>query len=248
MPVEMRAVDRVSLSIAPRKTLGLVGESGCGKSTLSRAVIRLYKPDSGQIFFKGKDIARLSDKEMRPFRREIAMVFQNPYGSLNPRQTVAQIVEAPMVIFADGDAAGRQGRVRSLLEAVGMPAAAAQKYPHEFSGGQRQRIAIARALALNPSLVICDEAVSALDVSVQAQVLNLLKDLQAEFDLTYLFISHDLSVVEHVSDTVAVMQKGRIVEYGPAAEIFGNPKEPYTRILLDAVPTVGSLRGGKEGA
>ncbi|WP_245282730.1 ABC transporter ATP-binding protein [Neorhizobium galegae] len=244
----MRAVDRVSLSIAPRKTLGLVGESGCGKSTLSRAVIRLYKPDSGQIFFKGKDIARLSDKEMRPFRREIAMVFQNPYGSLNPRQTVAQIVEAPMVIFADGDAAGRQGRVRSLLEAVGMPAAAAQKYPHEFSGGQRQRIAIARALALNPSLVICDEAVSALDVSVQAQVLNLLKDLQAEFDLTYLFISHDLSVVEHVSDTVAVMQKGRIVEYGPAAEIFGNPKEPYTRILLDAVPTVGSLRGGKEGA
>ncbi|EUC00352.1 ABC transporter related protein [Rhizobium sp. CF080] len=248
MPVEMRAVDRVSLSIAPRTTLGLVGESGCGKSTLSRAVIRLYKPDSGQIFFKGKDIAGLSEKEMRPFRREIAMVFQNPYGSLNPRQTVAQIVEAPMVIFADGDASKRQGRIRSLLEAVGLPATAAQKYPHEFSGGQRQRIAIARALALNPSLVICDEAVSALDVSVQAQVLNLLKDLQAEFDLTYLFISHDLSVVEHVSDTVAVMQKGRIVEYGPAAEIFGNPKEPYTRILLDAVPTVGSLRGGKEGA
>jgi peptide/nickel transport system ATP-binding protein len=248
MPVEMRAVDRVSLSIAPRTTLGLVGESGCGKSTLSRAVIRLYKPDSGQIFFKGKDIAGLSEKEMRPFRREIAMVFQNPYGSLNPRQTVAQLVEAPMVIFADGDAAGRQGRVRSLLEAVGLPATAAQKYPHEFSGGQRQRIAIARALALNPSLVICDEAVSALDVSVQAQVLNLLKDLQAEFDLTYLFISHDLSVVEHVSDTVAVMQKGRIVEYGPAAEIFGNPKEPYTRMLLDAVPTVGSLLGGKEGA
>uniref|UniRef100_UPI003101718E ABC transporter ATP-binding protein n=1 Tax=Neorhizobium sp. EC2-8 TaxID=3129230 RepID=UPI003101718E len=153
-----------------------------------------------------------------------------------------------MVIFADGDAAGRQGRVRSLLEAVGLPATAAQKYPHEFSGGQRQRIAIARALALNPSLVICDEAVSALDVSVQAQVLNLLKDLQAEFDLTYLFISHDLSVVEHVSDTVAVMQKGRIVEYGPAAEIFGNPKEPYTRMLLDAVPTVGSMRGGKEAS
>ncbi|MVA63797.1 ABC transporter ATP-binding protein [Agrobacterium vitis] len=248
MPVEMRAVDRVSLSIAPRTTLGLVGESGCGKSTLSRAVIRLYKPDSGQIFFNGKDIAGLSEKEMRPFRREIAMVFQNPYGSLNPRQTVAQLVEAPMVIFADGDAAERQGRIRLLLEAVGLPATAAQKYPHEFSGGQRQRIAIARALALNPSLVICDEAVSALDVSVQAQVLNLLKDLQAEFDLTYLFISHDLSVVEHVSDTVAVMQKGRIVEYGPAAEIFGNPREPYTRILLDAVPTVGSLRGGKEGA
>ncbi|MDR6817761.1 peptide/nickel transport system ATP-binding protein [Neorhizobium sp. 2083] len=248
MPVEMRVVDHVSLSVAPRTTLGLVGESGCGKSTLSRAVIRLYKPDSGQILFKGKDIAGLSDKEMRPFRREIAMVFQNPYGSLNPRQTVAQLVEAPMVIFADGDAAGRQGRVRSLLEAVGLPATAAQKYPHEFSGGQRQRIAIARALALNPSLVICDEAVSALDVSVQAQVLNLLKDLQAEFDLTYLFISHDLSVVEHVSDTVAVMQKGRIVEYGPAAEIFGNPKEPYTRMLLDAVPTIGSMRSEKEAS
>ncbi|WP_117193468.1 ABC transporter ATP-binding protein [Rhizobium terrae] len=245
VPVEMRAVDRVSLTVAPRTTLGLVGESGCGKSTLSRAVIRLYKPDSGQILFKGKDIAALSDKEMRPFRREIAMVFQNPYGSLNPRQTVAQLVEAPMVVFADGDAAKRQRRVRSLLEAVGLPATAAQKYPHEFSGGQRQRIAIARALALNPSLVICDEAVSALDVSVQAQVLNLLKDLQAEFDLTYLFISHDLSVVEHVSDTVAVMQKGRIVEYGPVAEIFGNPREPYTRMLLDAVPTVGSMRGGK---
>jgi len=248
MPVEMRAVDRVSLSVAPRTTLGLVGESGCGKSTLSRAVMRLYKPDSGQILFKGRDIAGLSDREMRPFRREIAMVFQNPYGSLNPRQTVAQLVEAPMVIFADGDAGQRQARVRSLLEAVGLPAAAAQKYPHEFSGGQRQRIAIARALALKPSLVICDEAVSALDVSVQAQVLNLLKDLQAEFDLTYLFISHDLSVVEHVSDTVAVMQKGRIVEYGTAAAIFGNPKEAYTRMLLDAVPTVGSMRGGKEGA
>ncbi|TCV58702.1 ABC transporter ATP-binding protein [Neorhizobium sp. S3-V5DH] len=245
MPVEMRAVDRVSLSVAPRTTLGLVGESGCGKSTLSRAVIRLYKPDSGQILFKGEDIAALSDKEMRPFRREIAMVFQNPYGSLNPRQTVAQLIEAPMVIFADGDAIKRRGRVLSLLEAVGLSATAAQKYPHEFSGGQRQRIAIARALALNPSLVICDEAVSALDVSVQAQVLNLLKDLQAEFELTYLFISHDLSVVEHVSDTVAVMQKGRIVEYGSAAEIFGNPREPYTRILLDAVPTVGSMRGGK---
>ncbi len=246
MPVEMCAVDHVSLSVAPRTTLGLVGESGCGKSTLSRAVIRLYKPDSGQILFKGKDIAGLSDKEMRPFRREIAMVFQNPYGSLNPRQTVAQLVEAPMVIFADGDAVGRQGRVRSLLEAVGLPATSAQKYPHEFSGGQRQRIAIARALALKPSLVICDEAVSALDVSVQAQVLNLLKDLQAEFDLTYLFISHDLSVVEHVSDTVAVMQRGRIVEYGTAAAIFGNPQEAYTRMLLDAVPTVGLVRGGKE--
>ncbi|MBB3947463.1 MULTISPECIES: ABC transporter ATP-binding protein [Rhizobium/Agrobacterium group] len=248
MPVEMRAVDRVSLSVAPRTTLGLVGESGCGKSTLSRAVIRLFKPDSGKILFKGKDIAGLSDRDMLPFRREIAMVFQNPYGSLNPRQTVAQLVEAPMVIFANGDASERQARVRTLLEAVGLPATAAQKYPHEFSGGQRQRIAIARALALNPSLVICDEAVSALDVSVQAQVLNLLKDLQAEFDLTYLFISHDLSVVKYVSDTVAVMRKGRIVESGETSAVFSDPQDAYTRMLLEAVPTVGSTLGGKEGA
>jgi peptide/nickel transport system ATP-binding protein len=209
--------------------------------------MRLSDPSSGQILFKGQDIAKLPEREMRPFRREMAMVFQNPYGSLNPRQSVAELVEAPMVIFADGDFAERQARVRTLLQAVGLPAAAAQKYPHEFSGGQRQRIAIARALALNPSLVICDEAVSALDVSVQAQVLNLLKDLQAEFDLTYLFISHDLSVVEHVSDTVAVMQKGRIVEYGPTAAIFNDPKQPYTRMLLDAVPTIGAARGGKDG-
>lgn len=185
---------------------------------------------------------------MLPFRREIAMVFQNPYGSLNPRQTVAQLVEAPMVIFANGDASERQARVRTLLEAVGLPATAAQKYPHEFSGGQRQRIAIARALALNPSLVICDEAVSALDVSVQAQVLNLLKDLQAEFDLTYLFISHDLSVVKYVSDTVAVMRKGRIVESGETSAVFSDPQDAYTRMLLEAVPTVGSTLGGKEGA
>ncbi|MCJ9749158.1 ABC transporter ATP-binding protein [Neorhizobium sp. BETTINA12A] len=245
VPVEMRAVDRVSLSIAPRSTLGLVGESGCGKSTLSRAVMRLYRPDAGEILLKGRDIARLSEGEMRPFRREIAMVFQNPYGSLNPRQTVAELVEAPLVIFGEGTAPMRRRRVVGLLDAVGLPAAAAAKYPHEFSGGQRQRIAIARALALNPSLVICDEAVSALDVSVQAQVLNLLKDLQVEFDLTYLFISHDLSVVEHISDTVAVMQKGRIVEYGSAKAIFANPKEAYTRMLLDAVPTIGSDRVGK---
>lgn len=247
-PVELRAIDHVSLTIAPRTTLGLVGESGCGKSTLSRVVMRLLEPSAGQILFKGEDIAKLPERQMRPFRRELSMVFQNPYGSLNPRQSVADLVEAPMVIFSEGDSASRQERVRTLIQAVGLPAKAAHKYPHEFSGGQRQRIAIARALALKPSLVICDEAVSALDVSVQAQVLNLLKDLQAEFDLTYLFISHDLSVVEHVSDTVAVMQKGKIVEYGPASAIFSNPQEPYTRMLLDAVPTIGRARSGKEGA
>ncbi len=244
-PVEMRAVDNVSFAIAPRTTLGLVGESGCGKTTLSRAVMRLSTPDSGQILFKGRDIARLSEGGMRPFRREIAMVFQNPYGSLNPRQNVADLVAAPMVIAGEGNSAERSKRVAYLLEAVGLPKTAAGKYPHEFSGGQRQRIAVARALALKPSLVICDEAVSALDVSVQARVLNLLKDLQVEFDLTYLFISHDLSVVEHVSDTVAVMQKGRIVEYGPAEGIFAAPSDAYTRMLLDAVPVIGVERAGR---
>ncbi|CAN7717243.1 ABC transporter ATP-binding protein [Aminobacter aminovorans] len=244
-PVEMRAVDKVSFAIAPRTTLGLVGESGCGKTTLSRAVMRLSTPDSGQILFKGTDIAKLSESAMQPFRREIAMVFQNPYGSLNPRQTVADLVAAPMVIVGEGTSAERSKRVAYLLDAVGLPKAAASRYPHEFSGGQRQRIAVARALALKPSLVICDEAVSALDVSVQAQVLNLLKDLQLEFDLTYLFISHDLSVVEHVSDTVAVMQKGRIVEYGPADDIFAAPKDAYTRMLLDAVPIIGVDRAAR---
>ncbi|MBB6465637.1 peptide/nickel transport system ATP-binding protein [Aminobacter lissarensis] len=244
-PVEMRAVDNVNIAIAPRTTLGLVGESGCGKTTLSRAVMRLSTPGSGQILFNGKDIAKLSESAMQPFRREIAMVFQNPYGSLNPRQAVADLVAAPMVIVGEGTSAERSKRVAYLLDAVGLPKAAASRYPHEFSGGQRQRIAVARALALKPSLVICDEAVSALDVSVQAQVLNLLKDLQVEFDLTYLFISHDLSVVEHVSDTVAVMQKGRIVEYGPADDIFAAPKDAYTRMLLDAVPIIGVDRAAR---
>ncbi len=248
MPVELRAVDHVSLSIMPRTTLGLVGESGCGKSTLSRAITRLYRPDSGQILFKGRDIASLTETEVRPFRREIAMVFQNPYGSLNPRESVERLIEAPMIIFSEGNAVERSRRVLRLLDAVGLPAAAARKYPHEFSGGQRQRIAIARALALNPALVICDEAVSALDVSVQAQVLNLLKDLQAEFNLTYLFVSHDLSVVSHISDTVAVMQKGKIVESGAAAEVFSNPREAYTRILIEAVPTVGASGHERETA
>lgn len=247
-PVEMRAVDNVNLVIAPRTTLGLVGESGCGKTTLSRTIMRLADVSSGEILFKGNDIAKLSERGMRPFRREMSMVFQNPYGSLNPRQSVKELIEAPMVIFAEGTAASRQAKVLSLIDAVGLPASAAHKYPHEFSGGQRQRIAIARALALNPSLVICDEAVSALDVSVQAQVLNLLKDLQEELALTYLFISHDLSVVEHISDTVAVMQKGKIVEYGSVKDIFNSPKEPYTRMLLDAVPTIGQAAARKEGA
>jgi peptide/nickel transport system ATP-binding protein len=234
---EVRAVDDVSLTIPARSTLGLVGESGCGKSTLSRLVMRLIEPDAGDILIDGQNLAALDVAAMRQARRDMALVFQNPYGSLNPRQKVADLVAAPIDIHRGGK--DRDAVVARLLDAVGLPKEAAQRYPHEFSGGQRQRIVIARALALQPRLVICDEAVSALDVSVQAQVLNLLHDLQAEFDLTYLFISHDMSVVRHVSDTIAVMQKGRIVETGPAEEVFARPRNPYTRTLLDAVPHVG---------
>jgi peptide/nickel transport system ATP-binding protein len=234
---EVRAVDDVSLTIPARSTLGLVGESGCGKSTLSRLVMRLIEPDAGDILIDGQNLAALDVAAMRQARRDMALVFQNPYGSLNPRQKVADLVAAPIDIHRGGK--DRDAVVARLLDAVGLPKEAAERYPHEFSGGQRQRIVIARALALQPRLVICDEAVSALDVSVQAQVLNLLHDLQAEFDLTYLFISHDMSVVRHVSDTIAVMQKGRIVETGPAEEVFARPRNPYTRTLLDAVPHVG---------
>jgi len=244
-PRPMVAVDDVSLTIPRHSTLGLVGESGCGKSTLSRLVMRLTDCDAGEIRLGGKDIAKLSERQLFKIRSNLSMVFQNPYGSLNPRQTVADIIAAPLIVH------GRKSEVATivprLLAAVGLPGTAAGKYPHEFSGGQRQRIAIARALALNPSLVICDEAVSALDVSVQAQVLNLLKDLQDEFNLTYLFISHDLSVVQHISDSIAVMQAGRIVEIGSAGEIFESPKEDYTRMLLAAVPRIG-IRREPEGA
>jgi len=236
-PREVRAVDGVSLAIPACSTLGLVGESGCGKSTLSRLVMRLIEPDAGDILIDGQNLARLDVEAMRQARRDMALVFQNPYGSLNPRETVRDLVAAPIDIHRGGK--DRETIVARLLDAVGLPREAADKYPHEFSGGQRQRIVIARALALQPRLVICDEAVSALDVSVQAQVLNLLHDLQAEFDLTYLFISHDMSVVRHVSDAIAVMQRGRIVESGPAEEVFARPQDPYTRTLLDAVPHVG---------
>jgi peptide/nickel transport system ATP-binding protein len=239
-PQPFRAVDAVSLAIPARSTLGLVGESGCGKSTLSRLVMRLMQPDSGAIEFDGRDLASLDRDRLRAARRDFALVFQNPYGSLNPRQTVMDLVAAPIDIHEKGR--NRQATVARLLDAVGLPRDAMRRYPHEFSGGQRQRIVIARALALNPKLLICDEAVSALDVSVQAQVLNLLQDLQEEFDLTYLFISHDMSVVRHVSDTIAVMQKGRIVETGPAADVFDNPRADYTRTLLNAVPKIGATQ------
>jgi peptide/nickel transport system ATP-binding protein len=236
----VRAVDDVSLLLEERHTLGLVGESGCGKSTIARLVMRLATADSGEIIFQGRDVQKLGTAALRTARRDMAMVFQNPYGSLNPRMRIGELVAAPLVIHGVGSRAERAARVEQLLDAVGLPAAAKDRFPHEFSGGQRQRIAIARALALSPSLVICDEATSALDVSVQAQILNLLAELQAAFALTYLFISHNLAVVEHMADTVAVMRAGRIVESGPVEVIFHAPADEYTRTLLAAVPRIGT--------
>lgn len=232
----VHAVDDVSFSLSSGETLGLVGESGCGKSTLGRTIIRLLSPDEGTVHVNGKNLARLSDKELKPLRREIQMIFQDPYASLNPRSTVGRAIEDPLIVHGVKDPRARAARVSWLLERVGLPSEAAQRHPHEFSGGQRQRIGIARALALNPKLIICDEPVSALDVSVRAQVLNLLADLREELGLSYLFISHDLSVVEHFCDRVAVMYLGRIVELAPRHKLWSQPLHPYTHTLLDAAP------------
>lgn len=231
-----RAVDGVSLAIMPGETLGLVGESGCGKSTLGRCISRLYSPTSGTIRFEGTDITRLGRSALMPFRQNIQMIFQDPMESLNARHTVGEILEEPLVIHRLGDKVSRAKRVRELLDIVGLPARSASRYPFEFSGGQRQRIGIARAIALNPRLIICDEPVSALDVSIQSQILNLLIELQREFNLSYLFIAHDLAVVKHVSDRVAVMYLGRIVEQAPGEAIYRGPVHPYTRSLIAAVP------------
>jgi len=239
----VKAVDRVDLFIRQGETLGLVGESGCGKTTLGRSILRLIEPTDGEVWFKtgkGKklDITKLEDREIKSLRREMRMIFQDPYGSLNPRMTVMDIVGEPLIIHKVAQGKEIEDRVRTLLKIVGLNPRYMRRYPHEFSGGQRQRIGIARALALNPRLVIADEPVSALDVSVQAQVINLLEELQVQFNLTYLFIAHDLSVVYHISNRIAVMYVGKIMEVGEAEEVYQRPRHPYTEALMSAVPVI----------
>ncbi|SDZ67300.1 peptide/nickel transport system ATP-binding protein/oligopeptide transport system ATP-binding protein [Evansella caseinilytica] len=232
----VKAVDDVSFEVYKGETLGIVGESGSGKSTLGRTVLRLLDPTEGEIVFEGMDLATLKNRKLRPYRKDMQMVFQDPFASLNPRMSVGEIIEEPMIVQKMLNKKQRMEKVVDLLGKVGLPAEARSKYPHEFSGGQRQRIGIARALTMNPKFVIGDEPVSALDVSVQSQVLNLMEDLQEEFHLTYLFIAHDLSVVKHISDRVGVMYLGRLAEIGPKNKIYDNPLHPYTQALLSAVP------------
>jgi oligopeptide/dipeptide ABC transporter ATP-binding protein len=235
----VRAVSDVSFDIEAAEVLGVVGESGCGKSTLGRALLRLIEPSEGAVRFEGADLVKLSRRDMKAMRRDLQIIFQDPFGSLNPRHKVGTIVGEPLDVHRVGTRQERAGRVRELLQLVGLPETAIDRYPHEFSGGQRQRIAIARALALNPKLLVADEAVSALDVSIQSQIINLIAGLQRKLRLSILFISHDLSVIRHVSDRIAVMYLGRIVEIGPASAVMDTPKHPYTQALLSAIPKPG---------
>jgi len=241
-PQALRAVDDVSFALQRGETLGLVGESGCGKSTTGKLILRLLEADGGEILFQGKDIRSLSGHRLRPLRRQMQMIFQDPFSSLNPRMRVGDIVGEPLRIHGLGEGAGLRAEVLRLLGTVGLGAEHYDRYPHEFSGGQRQRIGIARALAVRPSLIVADEPVSALDLSIQAQVINLLRDIQQEFGLTYLFIAHDLSVIEHMSDRVAVMYLGRIVELAPAEALYRQPLHPYSEALLNAVPVPDPAR------
>jgi oligopeptide/dipeptide ABC transporter ATP-binding protein len=233
----VHAVDGVSLTVRRGETIGLVGETGCGKSTLARCITRLYDLTSGTVSFEGTDISRLSARQLRPYRRRMQMIFQDPYGSLNPRRRIGSIIADPFAIHGMDGGADRKAKVEELMELVGLNPEHYNRFPAEFSGGQRQRIGVARALALRPELVVCDEPVSALDVSIQAQIINLLADLQGKLGLTYVFIAHDLSVVRHVSDRIAVMYLGRIVEVADTEELFARPRHPYTKALLSAVPT-----------
>ncbi|HSI81412.1 MAG TPA: oligopeptide/dipeptide ABC transporter ATP-binding protein [Solirubrobacterales bacterium] len=243
----VRAVDGVSLRVAEGETLGLVGESGCGKSTLCRTMLGLLEPTSGSVRFRGREIAGAPARELRPLRREMQMVFQDPYASLNPRKRIGEIVGEPLAVHGIGSRRERRSIVAELLERVGLGPEHADRYPHEFSGGQRQRIGIARALALRPRLIVADEPVSALDVSIQAQVLNLLADLQAELGLTYVLVAHDLGVVRQACDRIAVMYLGRVVEIGPAEDVYSRPIHPYTRSLLDAAPIPDPVASRERG-
>ncbi|KUO51200.1 MAG: hypothetical protein APF76_17070 [Desulfitibacter sp. BRH_c19] len=241
----LKAVDDVSFSVEEGETFGIVGESGCGKSTLGRIVLRLLEPTDGHIYFENEDITQLSKDELRQLRRNMQMIFQDPYGSLNSRMTVSYIIREPLIVHEIGDRKEQEQKVQKLLEVVGLNSTYAKKLPHELSSGQRQRIGIARALAINPKLIICDEPVSALDASIQSQVLNLLQELQKEFNLTYIFISHDLGVVRYISDKVAVMYLGKLVELSDKDNIYQNPLHPYTKALLSAIP-VPKINGKKE--